>query len=132
MILPGTLRPRASTLIICWGYLARNGRTCLLQIFGISVFLLPVHIWALGWKWVRSSAIESPWFRVVGALALWFCLSTACGLVHGGWLIMGAVRPSGIVGMVIADYLTGTIRCGRRGDHYGGSGNSGDLFCIEL
>ena len=35
----------------------------LLQIFGISVFLLPIHIWALGWKWVRSSPIESPWFR---------------------------------------------------------------------
>jgi DNA segregation ATPase FtsK/SpoIIIE, S-DNA-T family len=32
----------------------------LLQIFGISVFLLPVHSWALGLKWVRSSAIESP------------------------------------------------------------------------
>ena len=30
-----------------------------LQVFGVSVYLLPVHIWALGWKWVRSSPIES-------------------------------------------------------------------------
>ena len=49
-----------------------------LQVFGISAFLLPVHIWALGWKWLRSSSIESPWFRVVGSVGLW--LSIASGL----------------------------------------------------
>ncbi|MBV9296207.1 MAG: DNA translocase FtsK 4TM domain-containing protein [Acidobacteriaceae bacterium] len=77
----------------------------LFQIFGVSVFLLPVHIWLLGWKWVRSSPIESPWFRVLGASALWFCVSTACGLIPRPWLIAGVVRPSGIVGMVMADFL---------------------------
>jgi DNA segregation ATPase FtsK/SpoIIIE, S-DNA-T family len=77
----------------------------LFQIFGISVFLLPLHLWALGWKWVRSSPIESTWFRVLGSLALWFCISTACGLIPRPWLIAGAIRPSGIAGMVIADYL---------------------------
>lgn len=77
----------------------------LLQTFGLSVFLLPIHIWALGWKWVRSSPIDSTWFRVFGALALWFCVSTACGLIPHPWLIGGAIRPSGIVGMVLADAL---------------------------
>jgi S-DNA-T family DNA segregation ATPase FtsK/SpoIIIE len=77
----------------------------LLQIFGISVCLLPVHIWALGWKWVRSSPIESPWFRVFGSLALWFCISTACGLIPKRWLISGSIDPSGMVGMVISDFL---------------------------
>ncbi len=77
----------------------------LLQIFGLSVFLLPVHIWALGWKWVRSSAMESPWFRILGSFALWFCLSTACGLLPRPWLIANAIRPSGIVGMVTAEFL---------------------------
>ncbi len=76
-----------------------------LQVFGVSVFLLPIHIWTLGWKWVRSSAIESPWFRIFGALALWFCVSTACGLLPHHWYIGTAVRPSGIVGMVMADFL---------------------------
>ena len=77
----------------------------LLQIFGVSVLLLPVHIWALGWKWVRSSPIESPWFRVFGSLALWFCISTACGLIPKRWLISGSIDPSGMVGMVISDFL---------------------------
>ncbi len=77
----------------------------LLEVFGISVFLLPIQIWALGWKWVRSSPIESTWFRVFGTVALWFCLSTACGLMPRPWLISGAIHPSGIVGLVIADFL---------------------------
>jgi DNA segregation ATPase FtsK/SpoIIIE, S-DNA-T family len=78
----------------------------LLQIFGISIFLLPLHTALLGWKWVRSSPVESPWFRVFGSLALWFCVSAACGLVPRHWLIGGAIRPSGLTGLVLADFLS--------------------------
>jgi DNA segregation ATPase FtsK/SpoIIIE, S-DNA-T family len=78
----------------------------LLQIFGISIFLLPLHIALLGWKWVRSSPVESPWFRVCGSLALWFCVSAACGLAPRHWLIGGAIRPSGLTGLVLADFLS--------------------------
>ena len=77
----------------------------LFQVFGVSVLLLPIHIWALGWKRVRSAPIESTWFRVLGSLALWFCISAGCGLIPRPWLIAGTVRPSGIAGMVIADFL---------------------------
>jgi S-DNA-T family DNA segregation ATPase FtsK/SpoIIIE len=77
----------------------------LFQIFGLSVFLLPLHVGALGWKWLRSSFIESPWFRILGSLALWFCVSTGCGLFPKHWLIGGAVRPSGLVGLVLAEFL---------------------------
>ncbi len=77
----------------------------LLQIFGISVFLLPIHIWALALKWVRSSTIESPWFRIIGSLALWFCVSTAGGLLPQSWHIFSVIRPSGMLGLVLADFL---------------------------
>lgn len=76
-----------------------------LQVFGIAIFLLPIHVGVLGWKWIRSSPIESPWFRIFGSLALWFCVCTGCGLIPHLWLIGGAVRPSGLVGLVLADYL---------------------------
>jgi DNA segregation ATPase FtsK/SpoIIIE, S-DNA-T family len=78
----------------------------ILQVFGISAFLLPVHIWALGWKWLRSSPIESPWFRVVGSIGLWFCIATACALFPPVFLIGGAIRPSGLLGIVLAGALT--------------------------
>jgi S-DNA-T family DNA segregation ATPase FtsK/SpoIIIE len=87
------------------GFFGAKWADVLLQIFGISVFLLPVHIWALGWKWVRSAEIESPWFRILGSLALWFCVSTACGLMPRHWTIGGAIQPSGILGMVLSDFL---------------------------
>ncbi len=76
-----------------------------LQIFGISAFLLSIHIWGLGFKWLRSSPIESPWFRIFGTVALWLCMSAACGLFPPMLLIGGTVRPSGMAGMVIADFL---------------------------
>lgn len=77
----------------------------LFQVFGISVFLLPVHIGLLGWKWVRSSFIDGLGYRISGSFALWFCISTGCGLFPKQWLIGGAVRPSGLVGLVLADFL---------------------------
>ncbi len=81
----------------------------LLQAFGLSAYLLPLYLWALAWKWVRSSEIESPWIRVLGCSALWFCVSAACGLIPGRLLIGGSLRLSGIVGMVIADYLVAQL-----------------------
>ncbi len=80
-----------------------------LQIFGISAFLLPLHIWALSWKWFRSAPVESPKIRIAGGLALWFSLSAACGLLPLPFLIGGSIRPSGVVGMAIADYLTARL-----------------------
>ncbi len=80
-----------------------------LQIFGVSAFLLPLHLWGLGWKWLRSSSIESPWFRVFGTLALWLCVSAGCGLFPPVLLIGGSVRPSGMAGMVIADFLESRV-----------------------
>ena len=93
---------RASNLL---GPFGAHWSDFLLQAFGVSAFLLPLHLFGLGWKWLRSSPIESPWFRVTGGLALWFCVSAACGLLPAPYLIGGSVRPSGIVGMVIADFL---------------------------
>jgi S-DNA-T family DNA segregation ATPase FtsK/SpoIIIE len=77
----------------------------LLQAFGVSAFLLPLHIWGLGWKWVRSSSIDSPWFRIVGTISLWLCVSAAFGLMPAFFKIGGSVLPSGVTGLVIADYL---------------------------
>ncbi len=88
--------------------LGRNGAVwsdILLQIFGVSIFLLPIHLGLLGWKWVRNTPVHAAWFRIFGSIGLWFCLATACALLSGHWLLGGAIRPSGIIGLVMADYL---------------------------
>ncbi len=97
-----TAAPHANNLL---GLAGAKWSDFLLQAFGISAFLLPLHIWSLGWTWLRSAPVESPWFRIFGGMALWFCVSAGCGLAPNLVLISGTIRPSGIVGMVIADFL---------------------------
>jgi DNA segregation ATPase FtsK/SpoIIIE, S-DNA-T family len=81
----------------------------LLQVFGFSAFLFPLHLWSLGWKWLRSTPVESPWFRVLGSVALWLCLSGAFGLIPNLAQIRGTIFPGGIVGLVIAGFLVARV-----------------------
>ncbi|MGC2658652.1 MAG: DNA translocase FtsK [Bryobacteraceae bacterium] len=76
-----------------------------LQTFGLSAYLLPIMIWILGWKWVRSSPVHNPLIRLGGTFALWFSLSAACGLLPASASFRGGIRPSGVAGMVLADFL---------------------------
>ena len=77
----------------------------LLQFFGLGAYLLPLLLWLLGWKWVRSSPVHNPGVRVVGALALWLSISSAFGLVPSWRPIPGGVAASGIAGRLVADFL---------------------------
>lgn len=77
-----------------------------LQIFGYSAYLLPIFVWLLGWKWVRSSPLHSPWIKAFGALAFWLAISTAFGLAKHWIPVRGGLLASGVAGMVISDALT--------------------------
>ncbi len=77
----------------------------LLQGFGLGAYLLPLLLWLLGWKWVRSSPLGNPGVRVVGALALWLSVSSAFGLVPNWRPIPGGIAASGIAGRLVADFL---------------------------
>src|ERR1700688_3413537 len=52
----------------------------LLQAFGLGAFAVPALILALGWKWIRSAAIEAPWVKVCGAILLTEASCAALGL----------------------------------------------------
>src|ERR1022692_1648131 len=41
-----------------------------LQAFGLAAFLFPVLIFGLGWKWIRSEAIEAPAVKLGGSAIL--------------------------------------------------------------
>ena len=77
----------------------------LLQVFGLASYLLPVLIWVLGWKWVRSSPIRAPYARFIGAVALWLAVSAGFGLLPHWNPIPGGLAASGIAGRLLADWL---------------------------
>src|SRR5580704_6836389 len=41
-----------------------------LQSLGLAAFLFPVLIFALGWKWIRSEAVEAPVVRLLGSAVM--------------------------------------------------------------
>jgi S-DNA-T family DNA segregation ATPase FtsK/SpoIIIE len=76
-----------------------------LQLMGLGSFVIPVLVFVLGWKWLRSQAIESQPVKVAGAAALLLFSCTALAIVPVGRIYGGAVLPGGIMGLLMADFL---------------------------
>src|SRR3984885_11223128 len=38
-----------------------------LQTFGLAAFLFPLLIFGLGWKWIRSEALDAPLIKLLGS-----------------------------------------------------------------
>ncbi len=77
----------------------------LLQAFGLGSFVLPLLVFALGWKWIRSEATEAPTVKIVGSCTL---LASACGaaaLLPPWRLFDHTILPGGTAGFLIADSL---------------------------
>jgi S-DNA-T family DNA segregation ATPase FtsK/SpoIIIE len=96
----GSVRPR-NLVGIVGAYLG----DILLQSFGLAAFVLPILIFALGWKWIRSQAITAPVIKIVGSAAL---VLAACGLATylPDWRLFDhTIMPSGAVGFLLAGAL---------------------------
>jgi DNA segregation ATPase FtsK/SpoIIIE, S-DNA-T family len=79
-----------------------------LQAFGLAAYSLPILMWMLGWKWIRSSAIESPFIKSAGAAL--FIGSTCSGFGLLNWKpIVSLIPAGGVAGSVMADYLISTM-----------------------
>ncbi|MGA3024051.1 MAG: DNA translocase FtsK 4TM domain-containing protein [Bryobacteraceae bacterium] len=77
----------------------------LFQVFGLAAFGLPVLIWALAWKWIRSRPIEAAWIRLGGATVLVLSVSTGASLITSWRPWNGAFASGGVIGTLLADYL---------------------------
>ncbi len=75
------------------------------QLLGLSAFSLPVLLWLLAWKWIRSSPIQAATMKVLGAVVLFLSISTALSIrpFYHPW--NGAFSAGGVVGILIADSL---------------------------
>src|SRR5580698_4657588 len=76
-----------------------------LQSFGLAAFLFPVLIFALGWKWIRSEAVEAPIVKVLGSGALVVSACGAAGLLPEWRLFDHTILPGGAAGFLVADSL---------------------------
>jgi DNA segregation ATPase FtsK/SpoIIIE, S-DNA-T family len=85
------------------------GSDLALQVFGLVSFFVPVLLVLLAWHWIRSRPFEAPLARAIG-WAL-FVSSISTGLELGPkWLLFGgSVTSGGLIGSVLAGYVTGAF-----------------------
>lgn len=76
-----------------------------LQAFGLAAFLFPLLIFALGWKWIRSEAIEAPLVKMLGSSAMVASACGAAGLLPEWRLFDQTILPGGAAGFLLADSL---------------------------
>ncbi|HXE91043.1 MAG TPA: DNA translocase FtsK [Terriglobales bacterium] len=77
----------------------------LMQVGGITIFLLPAMLGMLGLSWFRSRPVSSPVAKSLGCAALLLFLPTLLALLpwHPRWL--GAVPIEGLLGRIAGDLL---------------------------
>ncbi len=81
----------------------------LLQSFGLAAYAIPLLILLLGWRWISSSPVSSPWVKTVGAALLIGSTCTALGLMSTWRPIAGEIPAGGVAGSIAADYLTSSM-----------------------
>jgi S-DNA-T family DNA segregation ATPase FtsK/SpoIIIE len=87
------------------GVLGAYGSDFALQIFGVSVFFIPVFLVMLGSRWWRSRPVESYIAKLAGSAALFIFFSGLLGLLPWHWRWLHAVPPEGLLGRIVADVL---------------------------
>ena len=75
------------------------------QLLGLSAFSLPVLLWLLAWKWIRSADIQAAGVKVFGSVVFFLSISTALSIRPFWRPWNGAFSAGGVVGILIADSL---------------------------
>ncbi len=79
------------------------------QLLGLSAFSLPVFLWLLAWKWIRSSDIQAAAIKVFGSVVLFLSISTALSIRPFWRPWNGAFSAGGVIGILIADSLLSSL-----------------------
>ena len=77
----------------------------LLQMEGVSAFMLPILLGALGWTWMRSRPAGSPGSKTIGVLLSLIFAPALFGLVPGHPTFLYGVPVGGLTGRLVADFL---------------------------
>jgi DNA segregation ATPase FtsK/SpoIIIE, S-DNA-T family len=79
------------------------------QLVGLSAFSMPVLLWMMAWRWIRSDAIPAASVKVIGAVVLFLSVSTALSIRPFWRPWNGAFSAGGVVGILIADALLSSL-----------------------
>ncbi|MBZ5555332.1 MAG: DNA translocase FtsK [Acidobacteriia bacterium] len=79
----------------------------LFQTLGLSSFLLPIALLMFGWRWFRSTAIETPLLRIVGLCLLIFSISTLAATLPDTFFLRWRFKTNfgGLVGQLLAEQI---------------------------
>ena len=80
-----------------------------LQFFGIAAFGLPLLLWVLAGKWIRSQPIVAGVVKLTGILLLIASVCTGWALGPDIRLWDGAFTAGGVFGILLADYFTARL-----------------------
>jgi S-DNA-T family DNA segregation ATPase FtsK/SpoIIIE len=89
------------------GYVGSYLADLLFQAFGLSSLLFPMCAFLLGWRWIRSEAIDSPGVKLAGFMLMGASLSAGLGQMTG--LHVFGVPAGGVFGMLLAQSLTSAL-----------------------
>jgi len=79
------------------------------QLLGLSAFSIPLLLWMLAWRWIRSEAIPAATVKVIGAVVLFLSVSTALSIRPFWRPYNGAFSAGGVAGILIADSLQSSL-----------------------
>ena len=89
------------------GYVGSYLADFLFQAFGLSAFLFPAFAFLLGWKWIRSEAIDSTGVKLAGFMLLGSSFCAGLGQVPS--LRVFGLPASGVAGMLLARWLSAAL-----------------------
>jgi len=81
----------------------------LLQAFGFAAYAVPVLTLLLGWNWVRSAPIHTPWAKLTGSAMLVSASCAAFGFATTWRPIADSLPAGGVVGGILADTLMASM-----------------------
>ncbi len=87
------------------GVVGAFGADLMLQLFGVSAFLIPAFLAMYSLNWFRSRPISVPYAKTLGAAALLTFLAGFVGLLPWPIRWMGVIPSEGLLGRIVADAL---------------------------
>jgi S-DNA-T family DNA segregation ATPase FtsK/SpoIIIE len=79
----------------------------LIQTLGFSSFLLPLVLLVVGWRWFRSTQIETPLLKLFGLCLLMFSLSTLAAILPTDLFLRWRLKTNfgGLVGQLLSEQI---------------------------